>query len=413
MRTLLLIAACLLALATAAVAKRIEVAPDGPVTSISGALKTASDGDEIVVGPGVYPEHDLKVTRTVSLKGVGNPVIDVEGRGSGLLISADGVSVDGFTIINVGNSFTSEPAGIVVERSRQFSITNNVLKNVFFGILVKKCKTGKIAFNEISSHAVDEISSGNGIHLWHSRDVSIRDNRLHGQRDGIYLEFVEDSEISHNESYDNVRYGLHFMFSNDNVYQHNMFHSNGAGVAVMFSKRITMRHNRFARNWGAASYGLLLKEISDAEITDNDLEMNTVGIFAEGSNRIEYSRNRLSRNGWAVKIAGACYGNRFHANEFAHNTFDLSYNSNLNDNSFEGNYWSDYTGYDLDRDGVGDVAYRPVKLFSYVTNRSPESIVLLRSLFVDIINFSEKVSPVFTPDGLLDPRPLMKASERP
>jgi len=91
-----------------------------------------------------------------------------------------------------------------------------------------------------------------------------------------------------------------------------------------------------------------------------------------------------------------------------HNAFDLSYNSKLNDNSFRTNYWSSYTGYDLDKNGFGDVPYRPVKLFSYVVNRTPETIVLLRSLFVDIINFSEKVSPVFTPDNLLDENPLMR-----
>ena len=109
-----------------------------------------------------------------------------------------------------------------------------------------------------------------------------------------------------------------------------------------------------------------------------------------------------------MKIAGACYTNAFEDNDFVHNTFDLSYNSKLNDNVFDSNYWSDYAGYDLNKDGIGDHPYRPVKLFSYVIGRTPESIILLRSLFIDIINFSEKVSPVFTPDGLLDNSPKMK-----
>jgi nitrous oxidase accessory protein len=87
---------------------------------------------------------------------------------------------------------------------------------------------------------------------------------------------------------------------------------------------------------------------------------------------------------------------------------DISYNSKLNDNTFDENYWSSYTGYDLDKNGYGDVPYRPVKLFSYMVNKTPETIILLRSLFVDILNFSEKVSPVFTPDDLLDNNPLMK-----
>jgi nitrous oxidase accessory protein len=198
------------------------------------------------------------------------------------------------------------------------------------------------------------------------------------------------------------------MFSNNDVYTDNTFRSNGAGVAVMFSKFIEMKRNTFIKNWGSASYGLLLKEIYDAEIINNEFIENTVAINVEGSTRINYRNNTLKANGWAVKIVGACYANLFEANNFSSNAFDVSYNSQMNDNRFSGNYWSEYTGYDLDKDGTGDVPYRPVKLFSYIVNRTPETIVLLRSLFVDIINFSEKVSPVFTPDELVDNAPKMK-----
>ena len=128
----------------------------------------------------------------------------------------------------------------------------------------------------------------------------------------------------------------------------------------------------------------------------------------EGTNRITYRRNNFLENGWAIRVRGACYENLYTENNFLYNSFNLSYNSNLNDNKFVKNYWSDYAGYDLDRDGIGDVPYRPVNLFSYIVNRSPETIVLLRSLFMDIIDFSERVSPVFTPDKLIDPSPLMK-----
>src|SRR5690606_12205493 len=144
------------------------------------------------------------------------------------------------------------------------------------------------------------------------------------------------------------------------------------------------------------------------EITGNLFEENTVGIHLEGGNRINYQNNDFKSNGWAIKVRGACYTNVFRFNNFLHNSFDISYNSNLNDNKFDRNYWSNYTGYDLNKNGVGDVPYRPVKLFSYVVNRTPETIILLRSLFIDIIDFSEKVSPVFTPDNLMDHNPLLK-----
>src|SRR5699024_7987945 len=111
---------------------------------------------------------------------------------------------------------------------------------------------------------------------------------------------------------------------------------------------------------------------------------------------------------YALRMRGASYYSKIINNNFLHNSFDLSYNGRMNGNVFDGNFWSDYTGYDLNKDGVGDVPYRPVKLFSYIVNRNSEAIILLRSLFIDIIDFSEKVSPIFTPDELLDENPKMK-----
>ena len=112
-----------------------------------------------------------------------------------------------------------------------------------------------------------------------------------------------------------------------------------------------------------------------------------------------------------LNIKGGSYKNLVLSNNFEHNSFDISYHGRMNDNLFDSNYWSTYTGYDLDKNGIGDVPYRPVKLFSYIVNKAPESIILLRSLFIDLIDFSEKVSPVFTPDDLIDENPKMKRIE--
>ncbi len=389
-------------------ANQIVVCATCEITTIKEAISSAQDGDEILIKSGVYKEHGIEIKKSITLKGIDNPVIDGENKETIFNINADNFSIEGLTIINVGQSYTKDFAAILVYRSNHFTIKNNILKNVFFGILVEKSHFGIINNNDVSGVGVEQASSGNGIHLWHSSDMKISNNTLYGLRDGIYFEFVSKTEIFNNNSFENLRYGLHFMFSNNNEYHDNVFTNNGAGVAVMFSKFVKMKNNKFIDNWGSASYGLLLKEIYDAEIENNLFSENTIGISVDGCTRINYKQNTFLGNGWAVKIIGACYENDFSQNNFLHNALDLSYNSKINSNKFDNNYWSDYTGYDLDKNGIGDVPYRPVKLFSYVVHRTPEAIILLRSLFVDIINFSEKVSPVFTPDNLMDNSPLMK-----
>lgn len=401
----------LLFVGTSIWAKTTEVCASCEVKSIKEGIALAADFDTLLIKKGTYKEFNILIDKPLTLLGENYPLIDGEEQGEIIRIVSDNVTLDGLFIINVGTSYTTDYAAIRVVQSKNFLIQNVVLEKLFFGIYLEKSNYGKVYHNKIIGDAVDEYNSGNGIQLWYSHHIEVDRNIVQGVRDGIYLEFSDHITINNNESTNNLRYGLHFMFSNDDVYTNNTFERNGAGVAVMFSKRIKMVGNTFRKNWGAAAFGMLLKEINDAEIVGNTFEENTIGINIEGSNRIVYKNNNFVNNGWAVKVLGACYTNTFTHNNFLYNSFDISYNSKLNDNKFEKNYWSNYTGYDLNKDGIGDVTYRPVKLFSYIVNRTPETIVLLRSLFMDIIDFSEKVSPVFTPDDLLDAMPLMKKTE--
>ncbi len=391
--------------------KTISVCSDCAVRSIKEGVEMAADFDTLLIKKGTYKEYNILIDKPLTLLGENYPVIDGGEKGEIIRIVSDHVTVDGLFLINVGTSYTTDYAAIRVVKSENFLIRNVVLEKLFFGIYLEKSNNGRVYHNKIIGDAKDEYNSGNGIQLWYSHNVVVDRNIVQGVRDGIYLEFSDHITINNNQSTNNLRYGLHFMFSNDDTYTNNTFQNNGAGVAVMFSKRIVMKGNTFRQNWGSAAFGMLLKEINDAEIIDNTFEENTIGINIEGSNRITYKGNDFINNGWAVKVLGACYSNSFEKNNFLYNSFDISYNSKLNDNKFENNYWSGYTGYDLDKDGIGDVPYRPVKLFSYIVNRTPETIVLLRSLFMDIIDFSEKVSPVFTPDNLMDAMPLMKKTE--
>tara|TARA_R110002049_G_scaffold34583_10_gene112723 strand:+ start:3744 stop:4991 length:1248 start_codon:yes stop_codon:yes gene_type:complete len=388
--------------------KVIVVDKASAINTLKKGIALAAPHDTVLVKKGHYYEYNIAVEKPLTIKGEMFPTIDGEDKGEIITIVSDSVTIDGLFIINVGTSYTTDWAAIRVVRSKYFLIQNVVLEKLFFGIYLEKSSHGKVYHNKIIGDAVEEFNSGNGIQLWYCNNIEVKQNIVQHVRDGIYLEFSDSIQIIKNISTQNVRYGLHFMFSNDDLYHSNVFENNGAGVAVMFSKRIQMYNNVFRKNWGTASFGILLKEINDSEIYNNTFEDNTVGINIEGSNRVTYKNNTFRRNGWAVKVRGACYTNLFLANNFLYNSFDISYNSNMNDNKFDGNYWSNYSGYDLNKNGVGDIPYRPVKLFSYIVNRTPETIILLRSLFMDIIDFAEKVSPVFTPDDLVDANPQMK-----
>ncbi len=388
--------------------KTITVCKRCEINTIQKAVQSAEKGDIVEVHHGIYLENNIVINKPISIKGRDLPAIDGQNQGEIFTIIADSVTLTGLMIRNVGTSYTKDQAGINVKKSRGTVISDNILYNTFFGIYLQNSSHCTIVNNKITGEAEHEMSSGNAIHLWYCKNILIKNNRIRNHRDGIYLEFVDNSQIINNVSEENIRYGLHFMFSNGDKYLGNTFRNNGAGVAVMFSRNIIMHENMFLQNWGPTAYGLLLKEIYDGEITRNQFIQNTIAIYGESATRLLIKHNLFKQNGWALKILGSCMDNTITKNDFISNTFEVSTNSKRNYNSYDGNYWNDYTGYDLDRDGVGDVPHRPVKLFSYMVTRVDPSIILLRSLFVDIVNFAEKVTPVFTPETLLDNHPLMK-----
>lgn len=180
----------------------------------------------------------------------------------------------------------------------------------------------------------------------------------------------------------------------------------------MYSERVEMIGNRFEHNWGSAAYGLLLKDIDDSRIVGNVFLDNTTGIMAEGANRMKVADNDFEENGWAVKIMANAIDNTFSRNNFVGNTFDVSTNSSRAYSSFVGNFWDRYRGYDLDRNGVGDVPFRPVRFFSLVVEREEPALILLRSFLVDLLDTLERVLPVLTPENLVDEQPRMRRVER-
>lgn len=389
--------------------RTIRAGRDQPTHSIQQALKMATDGDTILVGAGHYHEGNLVIERAVYFIGIDYPVLDGDHKYEVISVKANGVLVQGFKVINSGVSSMEDFAGIKIYNKREIRIEDNILENNFFGIYTQYGTCCIIRNNKLTASAVEEQQSGNGIHCWKSDSMQVIANTINGHRDGIYFEFVTHSVIWRNISQNNLRYGLHFMFSNNDAYYSNVFEGNGAGVAVMFSKEVTMENNYFEENWGDGSYGLLLKEISNSFIVNNRFVKNTTGIFMEGVSRVQLEKNIFRNNGWAMKIQASCLEVNVYRNNFLSNSFDVGTNGSLVLNKFNNNYWDKYEGYDLNKDKLGDVPYRPVSMYAMIIEQNPPAMILFRSFMSTLLDKTEKILPSLTPEDLKDDHPLMKS----
>lgn len=388
--------------------RSVRVGKQQKFTTIKQALAAVTNGDTVFVESGTYFEKNIEVLKSIALIGINYPVLDGEHKYEIISIKANSVLIEGFKVQHSGVSSIEDFAGIKICNKRDVIVRNNILDDTFFGIYVQAGQNCTIENNRLTAYALEEQASGNGIHCWKSDSLRIIANTVSGHRDGIYFEFVTNSVIWRNTSFKNMRYGLHFMFSNDDAYIANIFKNNGAGVAVMFSNHVKMFHNFFEENWGDAAYGLLLKEISDSYISNNYFEKNTSGIHMEGASRIQMEKNVFKSNGWGLKIQASCMDIVLTKNNFIGNTFDVGTNGSLVLNTFDNNYWDKYDGYDLNKDKIGDIPYRPVSMYSMIVEQNPPAMMLFRSFMTTLLDKTEKILPTLTPENLKDNHPLMK-----
>ena len=392
-------------------ARTIVVGSNQFFKTLKQAIAVAKNGDTILVQKGIYKEGNIVLTKSLAIIGNDGVVLDGENKYEILTISGKNITIKNIQFKNSGYSAMNDYASIKLIDASHITIENNTILNAYFAIHVSNTSFAIIRHNTITGSPKSEQLTGNGIHLWKSNHALIDGNHVEGQRDGIYFEFVSQSTVQNNLSENNIRYGIHFMFSNDDVYSNNTFKKNGAGVAVMYSKKVNMQWNHFEENWGSASYGILLKDISDSYIQHNTFFKNTIALHLEGTSRMEIQQNIFKENGWAIKVQASCESNNFHNNNFISNSFDIATNGTMMLNKFYNNYWDKYEGYDMNKDGIGDVPYHPVSMYAMIIEENPNALLLMRSFIVSLLDKAEKAIPSLTPENLVDEKPMMKENK--
>jgi len=400
------IPAVLVSLLTPVWAVAVTAGGPGP---IARAIAAATPGDTVVVAAGVHREPTIVVDRSITLRGEPGAILDGEGVRGLIEVRAPDVTITGLTFRNTGHSYIEDRAALLIDGARDCVVADNRFEATFFAIYLARTRGCVVRGNVVRGVPTSEASTGNAVHSWGSHDLVVDDNTLSGHRDGLYFEFTSHATVTRNLSTGNLRYGLHFMYADSSAYTGNQFVANGSGVAVMYSHQVAMIDNRFGANRGPASYGLLLKEINDVRLQRNRFDHNSTGLLADGANRVEAIGNEFTSNGWAIRLLASTAGGHFEANAFRGNSFDVVVNSKGTTAEFTGNWWDAYRGWDLDRDGVGDVPHHPIRLFALLVERAPAAMLLQRSLFVRVIDAAERTVPVLTPTNVVDRQPAMTA----
>lgn len=404
------VVAVYLAVTAPVFARTLTVSPNGPITSISEAVLKAAAGDTVEVRGGLYNENVL-LDRAVELVGIGQPVIHGTGQASVITVAADHCAVRGFVIEHSGGMLVDENSGVLLKSSNN-QIENNQLRDVLFGIYLLHSDHNSIVGNTIQGRPLRDLGDrGSGIHIWNSSYNTLERNTIFETRDGMYLQNAYHSLIRNNRVHD-LRYGLHYMYSDDNDFEGNLFYNNVAGAAIMYSKRIHFRHNAFLHNRGFASYGILFQSDDNCIAEENVIADNAVGIFMEALAGSTLRHNLLAGNDLALKVFSSAVDNLFEKNNVVENLSPLevigSHTNNRWNGPLAGNYWSDYDGFDLDGDGVGDVPYRIQNIFEHLEAQTPLLRLYLFSPAAQSLALAERGFPLFETERETDSHPLTK-----
>lgn len=386
------------------------VSPNGDLRTISESLDKASSGDTILVEQGNYKES-LVIEKSVILIGENWPVIDGGDQGTVVILKANGIQLKGFDIRGSGVEPDRDHAGVTLEAA-DITVENNHLSDVLFGIFIAQADRAIIRGNDITSKEVYDLArKGDGIRIWNSKNVLIEGNIVHQARDVVSW-YANGVTFRNNEIIDG-RYGIHLMYCDQTEISGNRLRNNSVGIYTMYSKNVIMEYNDIRQQRGPSGYALGFKDATDVTVNENLLVDNRAGIYMDNTPYGLNSYARFTNNIFAFNDIGVQMLSFVKDAEFTNNTFwenvqqvALQGAGKVGQNAWKNNYWSDYTGYDANNDGTGDIAYRSERFFEDLTNQEPLLRALQFSPAVQAMEFAATSFPIIKPQPKLeDPQP--------
>ena len=385
-----------------------------PVSSgepLQAALDRASPGTTLCLGKGTWA-GTVVVPRGVGVWGTGESVLRTAGTGTTVLLQ-DGASLTGVTVDGSGGRFDVLDAAVKVH-GNHVRVEGVTIRNSVFGILVEKSRWVTVRGNRVVGIGGPALGMrGDGIRLWEANDSLVEENQVEQARDCVVW-YSSRNVVRGNEVRDG-RYGVHLMYSHSNRLEHNRFVGNEVGVFAMYSRDLTISDNQMLFSRGSAGIGLGMKESGNLVVRNNLLAHNTQGLFLDNSPLVEGDRNLFEHNVIRLSEVGIGFLSSEHDNLFRQNVLRDNTSQVRVDGggdalgvTWDGNEWSDYAGYDLDRDGVGDLPYELKDLPGALTSRHADLSFLRGTLALGLVGVAGEVVPLFAPKPILrDAAPRM------
>ena len=367
---------------------------------LAALLSAAPPGTAVCLAPGTHVGPLVLDGTTVW--GPREAVVRSTGTGTTIRLRGEGAALLGVSVDGSGSRFDTLDAAVHVEGRGQ-RVEGIAVQRATFGILVERATQARILGNEVAGDSSAPFGlRGDAIRMWEVHDSEIADNRVRDSRDMV-LWYASGNRVTGNRV-EGGRYGAHLMYSHRNEVAGNQFLGNVTALFVMYSRDVAVRDNVFADSGGAAGIGLGLKESGNLEVRGNRFVHNTVGLYVDSSplwpdDRNRFEANRFALNGAAVSFLGDADGNAFLANAFRDSRVpvEVAGGGDARAAEWRGNHFDDYTGYDLDGDGTGDLPYELRSLTSDLVAARPALAFFRGTPALALAEAIGRIVPLFEP----------------
>jgi nitrous oxidase accessory protein len=394
-------------LATPLAAAERHVAPGAG--TLADAIAGAAPGDVLILSGGAYA-GPVTIDRALTLQGDGTAIIDAQGQGSVITITADDVVLRGLTVTGSGRVHADIDAGIkIVKGADRSLIEDNLLTDNLHGIDVHGGHDSQVRRNRIEGRQDARMNDrGNGFYVWNSPGTVIEDNSVRWGRDGIFTNASRKGTFRNNLFRD-LRFAVHYMYTHDSEVSGNVSIGNHLGFAVMYSDRVVLKNNL---SLGDREHGVMLNFANGADVADNLVRGGTKKcLFIYNAHKNLIFRNRFQDCGIGIHFTAGSERNLLTENAFVGNREQVKYVGTRHmEWSFEGrgNFWSDHPAFDLNGDGIADGVFRPNDLMDHILWSQPAAALLTGSPAVQLVRWSQSSFPAILPGGVTDSHPLMQ-----
>lgn len=400
--------ACLIG-ALAAVPAQAAVREIEPGEPLQAAVEAAQPGDVLHLLPG---EHAGPVTidRRLALIGKPGAAIVGAGKGSVIILTVPDVRVEGLAIRGSGVDVPGMDSGIYASREAHYAvIRNNRFEGNLFGVYLHGAAGSLVEDNVIIGRDDLRLSeAGNGVSIWNAPGARVVGNTVRFGRDGIFVNVSRDNLFQDNR-FSDLRFAIHYMYTQDSRVIGNRSNGNHVGWAIMFSDRLEIKDNVSV---GDRDHGLMLNAANESVVTGNVVRSGGEKcVFIYNANKNLIADNLFQACPIGIQFTAGSERNQVTGNAFIGNRTQVKYVGTRTvewSSEGRGNYYSDHPAFDLDGDGIADAPYRPNDVMDQVLWSLPQAKLLLNSPAVDGIRWAQKRFPALYPGGVVDSAPLMQ-----